>query len=54
MCYYSDILVDGLSVFFYFILKLVEHFGGGFVADGGEVGSLKEGIFAVNIACHGI
>ena len=53
MCSSSNILVDSLGVGFNFVPKLVESFEGGFATDGSEFGSLKEGVFVINIAHHG-
>ena len=54
ICSYSKIWVEGLGVCFNFISKLVDRLKGGFATNESEVGSLKEGVFVINIDRHGI
>ena len=49
----SDNGVDRLSVGLNLVLKIVEHFEGGFATYGVEVRSLEEGVLVINIARHG-
>ena len=52
MCSSSEIGVDGISVVLDFILKLVEHFEGGFAMNWSEVCSLEEGVLVVDRNPH--
>ena len=52
MCSSSEILVDILGVCFYIYPKHVDRFKGGFVMDGSEVGSIKEGVLVIYIDRH--
>ena len=53
MWYSSDIEVNRLDICLDLVLKIVEHFKGGFATDGIEVSLLENGVLVTNSACHG-